>query len=213
MTRLIIARHGNTFGPEETPLRVGARTDLDLVASGIEQAFQLGTVLKKKNLQPTRIIAGPLKRTLNMAEIAARMLADPPVTVEVDERLREVDYGPDEGQPEDKVIARIGTDAIQNWDQHAIVPDGWQTDPEKSKQDWQDLADTLRRENPGENILIVTSNGIARFAPYLTGDFEGFKEKFPLKLSTGAFGILEHHEGRWQVLGWNVKPKDHLSAA
>jgi|AntRauTorckE6833_2_1112554.scaffolds.fasta_scaffold27551_2 probable phosphoglycerate mutase len=213
MTRLIIARHGNTFGPGDTPLRVGARTDLDLVASGIEQAFQLGTLLKMKNLRPTRIIAGPLKRTLNMAEIAARMLGDTPVTVEVDERLREVDYGPDEGQPEDKVIARIGAEAIKNWDEHAIVPEGWQTDPEKLKHEWQDLADQILAKNPGETVLIVTSNGIARFAPYLTGDFEAFKKEFPLKLSTGAIGILEHRDKRWQVLGWNVKPKDHLSAA
>jgi probable phosphoglycerate mutase len=30
-TRIIIARHGNTFTKDQTPLRVGARTDLPLV--------------------------------------------------------------------------------------------------------------------------------------------------------------------------------------
>ena len=30
-TRIIIARHGNTFTKEQTPTRVGGRTDLPLV--------------------------------------------------------------------------------------------------------------------------------------------------------------------------------------
>ena len=30
-TRIIIARHGNTFAKDETPRRVGGRTDLDIV--------------------------------------------------------------------------------------------------------------------------------------------------------------------------------------
>ena len=37
-TRLIIARHGNTFDAGDIPTRVGRRTDLPLVASGEAQA-------------------------------------------------------------------------------------------------------------------------------------------------------------------------------
>ncbi len=50
MTTLIIARHGNTFGPEDTPTRVGAHTDLPLVKSGQEQARKIGAWLKEQNI-------------------------------------------------------------------------------------------------------------------------------------------------------------------
>ena len=52
MTTLIIARHGNTFGPEDTPTRVGARTDVPLVGSGLEQGRALGRWLKAQGLRP-----------------------------------------------------------------------------------------------------------------------------------------------------------------
>src|SRR5690606_29780955 len=130
---------------------------------------------------PDLVIAGPLKRTLQMAEIAARIVSESPVAIEVDERLREIDYGPDEGLEEDKVIARIGSEALQNWDQHAIVPPGWEVDPAVLRQNWHDIAGELATNYSGKIILIVTSNGIARFAPYITGDFERFKANFPLK--------------------------------
>lgn len=211
MTRLIIARHGNTFGPGEPPRRVGARSDLDLVASGIEQAFQLGTYLKNKQLIPDRIIAGPLKRTKQMADIAGRMISKTPAPIEIDARLREIDYGPDEGLPEDQVIARIGEKALKDWEEQAIVPDGWRADPDQMIQDWQDIADQIARDNAGQTVLIVTSNGIARFAPYITGDFEAFKAEFPLKLSTGAIGVIDQPKGEnWQIRCWNVKPSQHI---
>ena len=51
------------------------------------------------------------------------------------------------------------------------------------------------------------SNGIARFAPHLTGDFEGFAQKHPLKISTGAACVLSYDGGRWHIIGWNVRPQ------
>lgn len=213
-TRMIIARHGNTFDPDETPRRVGARTDLDLVEMGIVQATQLGTWLKEEDLIPKRIIAGPLKRTTKMAEIARTVIfEDSPNRphIEIDERLREIDYGPDEDLREEEVINRIGADALEMWDKQAIVPEGWQVDPEQLKRDWQDIADDIRENNDGEIILIVTSNGVARFAPYLTGDFEAFSEDYKIKLSTGAIGILEDNGDKWRITEWNLRPKNELN--
>ena len=43
-TRIIIARHGNNFTKEQTPLRVGARTDLPLVET--ERGTNIGKYLK-----------------------------------------------------------------------------------------------------------------------------------------------------------------------
>ena len=205
-TTLIIARHGNTFLSTDTPTRVGARTDLDLVPSGVLQAEQLGTYLKDNNLIPHHVIAGPLKRTKQMAEHAV-----PDMPYDIDARLREVDYGIDENQTEDTVVARIGAKAIKMWDEHAIVPNGWQVNPEQMKQDWHDIAQETINTRKGHTTLIVTSNGVARFAPYITDDFEAFKTRFSLKLATGALGILVYDEASWHARDWNIRPENHLN--
>lgn len=198
-TRLIIARHGNTFGPADIPTRVGARTDLSLVESGQKQARALGQYLKAHNLVPDLILTSQLKRTKEMAEIAKAEMGLPiethPLAI-----FNEVDYGPDENKTEEDVIARIGQDAIQQWDKHAIVPDGWKVDPEEIKRNWTNFANGLEA---GSTTLVITSNGIARFVPHIASNPEAAAS---LKISTGALCILERNETNWVIKGWNIKP-------
>ena len=47
---IYIVRHGNTFDPGDTLLRVGARTDLALSVSGCEQADRLGRHFLEKDI-------------------------------------------------------------------------------------------------------------------------------------------------------------------
>lgn len=56
-TRLIIARHGNTFTKDQTPTRVGGRTDLPLVES--ERGRNIGKYLKLKDMLPDVVFAAP----------------------------------------------------------------------------------------------------------------------------------------------------------
>jgi probable phosphoglycerate mutase len=207
-TTLIIARHGNTFLKGETPRRVGARSDLDLVPSGRIQAEMLGQYIRKQNLTPDHIIAGPLKRT-----VQTTVFAFPNKMFEIDERLREIDYGPDENIEESIVRERIGEDALKKWESDAIVPDGWQVDPEQITRDWHAIAQETLDKRHAQKTLIVTSNGTARFAPHITGDFNAFKSNHSIKLSTGAYGILMHDGSEWHVQEWNIKPKDQLKTA
>lgn len=205
MTTLIIARHGNTFGPEDTPTRVGGRTDLPLVEKGEEQARAVGQYLKQNNMIPDVVYASHLQRTIQTAKIAIKEtgITNPVYSLNI---FDEIDYGPDENQTEDTVIARIGAQAIKSWDDQAIVPDGWQVDPDQIIENWTGFADQVLRSSQGEVTLVVTSNGIARFAPYITGDFETFRQTHTIKLATGALGILEHDGTHWHVRNWNIKP-------
>lgn len=204
---LLIARHGNTFAPGETPRRAGARTDLPLVDKGRAQAQALGRWLAQWMTQaahpPLRIVAGPLLRTRQTAEHIAAALPHRP-RIEVDEAFCEIDYGPDEGQTEEAVLARIGPEALARWDRHAIAPAGWLVDPEALKAMWMRFA--AARATEGGVTLVVTSNGIARFAPYLTGDFGAFAAAHPVKLATGAVGELAWDGARWRVERWNERP-------
>lgn len=218
-TTLIIARHGNTFEAGETPRRVGLHTDLPLVEKGQDQARAIGEYLKAHNFRPDAVYSSTLKRTIETATIALQTAAikEPvyPLTI-----FDEIDYGPDENKTEDEVIARIGADAIKAWDENAVPPAGWNVNPEDIIENWVKFGHQITTNNKGsdtligqdedhiehETVMVVTSNGIARFAPYLTGDFEDFRAAHNIKISTGALCILEHEDHRWTVKAWNVKP-------
>lgn len=205
-TRILIARHGNTFAPGDTVTRVGGRTDLPLVEKGLEQGRRIGSYLKSNNLLPDAIFTSPLKRTIQTAEQAQKEmgLSLPLQTLDF---LREIDYGPDENRPEEEVVARLGKEALEAWDNQGIVPSGWKVDPNFLIKSWLEFGGKIAHHFKGKTILVVTSNGIARFAPYLTGDFVAFTAKHPIKLATGALCLLEQKSGtsHWECRFWNQK--------
>ncbi len=214
MTTLIIARHGNTFNRGDVLTRVGARTDLPLVDKGREQAKALGLYLKTQNLTPDAAYCSTLQRTQETAKIALTECGAkiPPYSLSI---FDEVDYGPDENKTEEDVIARIGKQAIKDWDSHAIAPDEWKINPDEVIENWKNFGKEITRTHDtvtnnildiSETILVVTSNGIARFAPYITGDYDSFSNQYDIKLATGALGILSFQNEKWGVEDWNIKP-------
>lgn len=214
MTTLIIARHGNTFESGDTPTRVGAKTDIPLVEKGRAQGRALGQYLKDNALIPDAIYSSTLQRTKDTAALALQTCGIGTHIYALD-IFNEIDYGIDENQTEETVIARVGKDAIEKWDKHAIVPEGWHVNPDDIIQSWHSFAhqisqthDTVTNQvmDLSETILVVTSNGIARFAPHITEDFADFSSQHTIKLSTGALGILKFSQGKWRVTDWNIRP-------
>lgn len=205
MTRLIIVRHGNTFGPGEVPRRVGGKTDIPLVESGIAQASALGTYFRSEGISPDIVYTSDLQRTKQTAEyILEQLQIDIPVKAL--SMFNEVNYGPDEDKVEEEVIARLGKEALQKWDEDATVPEGWEFNPEKAINDWKVFGKNISEKFSEQTVMVVTSNGIARFAPYLTGNYDQFKSEFNIKLKTGSFGILEYINGSWYAEVWGLRP-------
>jgi len=204
MKRIILVRHGNTFGPDETPRRVGLKTDIPLVESGQRQAQKLGELFKERGYVFDAAYTSTLKRTIETAQIALTA-AGQNIQTQPLSLFDEIDYGPDENKPEDEVTARIGEQALKDWNNKALVPDGWLVDPDEIISGLKTFAaDLLSSEH--QTILAVTSNGIARLAPHLTGDFEGFAAHHKIKLSTGAFAVLDHDGQSWTIPEWNIRP-------
>ncbi len=203
MTTLLVARHGNTFESNETPRRVGKRTDLPLTAKGLEQAHAIGRYLKEQNINPITIVTSSLQRTKQMATIIELYLNEKPHIVE-DSRFDEIDYGPDENKTEEDVLQRIGSQALEAWNDHGILPNGWFADINAIKSAWHDVGEQAN----DSMILVITSNGIARFAPSLTGDEVAFRKKNALKMSTGALSIFTRENGvkNWVCNLWNFRP-------
>lgn len=210
-TRIIIARHGNTFAKGQTPLRVGAKTDLPLVET--ERGTNIGKYLKKLVLYPSAVFAAPLHRTMETARLAIAAL-DRDIPLIEDKRFTEIDYGPDEAKTEEEVIARIGQKAMDDWNSNAVVPEGWNVSVNGIIKAWKDFAEEVERDYHGKNVLVVSSNGIIRFAPHLTGNFKKFAESFDIKVGTGGVCVLEKEDGdkHWTVASWGVKPKEYLAA-
>ncbi len=200
--RLYIIRHGNTFEPGDTVTRVGARTDLPLSSSGLAQAEALARHFAATSF--AEALTSPLNRTRQTAEIILAAQAAPPALSEAD-FLREIDYGPDENQPECAVLARIGEAAIRAWDEHSAPPPGWQVDPDALTASWRALFDALARNSNAGPVLAVTSNGIARFALRAA---DSLPRAPALKLKTGAFGIISiAGDGHAKVDDWNTRPQ------
>ena len=86
------------------------------------------------------------------------------------------------------------------------MPPDWLVEPKAIIDDWLSFGDMCRQSFSGQTVLVVTSNGIARFAPHLTGDFEGFRRRHGIKIATGALCFLRLQESQWLIEKWNVRP-------
>ena len=190
--RVYIVRHGNTFDKGETLLRVGGKTDLPLSISGRAQAKALAAHFADVSFQ--QAYSSDLNRTRQTAEAI-----QDGQTFELAHFLTEIDYGPDEGQPEDKVIARLGQAALDEWDQNAVPPKDWHVDPEALRTAWQAF---LASCSSNANTLVVTSNGVARFLL----DVVAVNQDVPRKLRTGAYGAIDLTPKGPVLTSWDVRP-------
>lgn len=196
MSELYILRHGNTFNKGDIVRRVGAHTDMPLSASGVMQAARLAAHFEQQGVAFEHVFSSPLERAMMTADIvAAGVFAEPAPF------LTELDYGPDEGQLEDAVVARIGEEALKNWDENAVPPPNWIVDPAALIADWKAFfAECADLDSP---ILAVTSNGVARFALDAADRLDG---NFPRKLSTCAWGrVLIGADGKAEIKSWNER--------
>lgn len=202
MSRLIIARHGNTFSPGEIVTRVGGRTDLPLSPSGRAQARALGRHFAAAGERFARAYCSPLRRTRETAEAILAETGDA-LTPQPLEFLREIDYGPDENRPEAEVVARIGRDALARWDEDGVPPPGWSADPAALVAGWRALFATLA--SSFGLTLLVTSNGVARFA-LVAADQRARCMRG--RLRTGAYGEIElTADACARVAFWDERPE------
>jgi broad specificity phosphatase PhoE len=206
---LLLARHGNTFEASETVVWVGARTDLPLTVKGREQAAALAAALAPVNPRIERVVAGPLKRTCEHAQIAVQQ-AGFETAISADERLREIDYGLWEGKSSEEIRALGGEPELRAWNDRGEWPRSpqWTPSPEKITADTAALAAELADVLPGDRAaLLVTSNGILKFFLRLVpGAFEEMAACGALKVATGHCCALRHGERGWRVAFWNREP-------
>jgi broad specificity phosphatase PhoE len=200
MARLFVVRHGNTFDAGDVVTRVGGRTDLPLSGSGKVQAEKLAAHFADTPF--TAALASPLERTRATARAILGTRTDAPALL-IRSFLREIDYGPDENQPEEVILARLGEAALSAWDTDGTPPQGWIVDPAAIRAGWSDLLKDVGALPADANVLVVTSNGIARFLPDVV---DAVPEGLDRKLKTGAWGEVAITRQSARILAWNLRP-------
>ncbi len=81
---------------------------------------------------------------------------------------------------------------------------GWHIDPHAVIGRWQEFFASAPKKYPDQTLLVVTSNGIARFALKALADGGAGAD---LKLKTAAYGVFDTAEGGAPLmLSWNVRP-------
>lgn len=203
--RLIIARHGNTFKPDEVPRRVGARTDLPLVESGHAQAQRLGAYLKTHGMQPDIVYTSNLQRTVQTARGALETIGISR-PIHQSDMFDEIDHGPDENKTDPDIVARIGMNALHQWDKENLMPREWSPQPDVLRRRWFDFAAHAEEHHDDKTVLVVTSNGVARFAPLLANNADDVIGP-NRKMGTGCLSVMEGSGGLWMISHWNVKPQ------
>ena len=212
---LILARHGNTFGPDDTPVWIGANEDLPLTEQGLEQSREIGRAIRSAGIVLDRILAGPLKRTRTGARLAGESCGFTG-EVEIDERLREIEYGVWGGKTDAEIAETWGESAIRDWRERSIPPSGagWSPSPSALRDNARDVFKSVTRgRDPEAAVLIVTSNGILRyFHPLLAGEAAPVGEA---KVRTGNMCAARiGADGEAELLSWNAAPsKARLDAA
>lgn len=200
MARLFVVRHGNTFDAGDVVTRVGGRTDLPLSVSGSAQAAKLAAHFAGTPFAAA--LASPLERTRATARAVLGARTDAPALL-IRSFLREIDYGADENQPEEAVVARLGEAALKAWDDDGAVPPGWIVDPASIREGWAALLRDVAALPDAANVLVVTSNGTARFLPDVVDAKPAGLDR---KLKTGAWAEIEASAGGARILDWNRRP-------
>jgi broad specificity phosphatase PhoE len=199
--QFILARHGNTFAPGQKVLWVGARTDLPLVEKGRDQAEQIGAALASAHVVPTKLLAGPLLRTQQTAQLAASAGGYDAGLIEIDSRLIEIDYGKWEGLSSEEIAFKYGRSELDAWNQAGAWPAtaGWRP-TESELRDNMSMLFIQLSERFGHNACLVlfSSNAVFR----TIGRMSGLPAR-ACKMRTGNLSLVEFDEVKIAVRFWD----------
>ena len=147
MTKLILARHGETVWNVEKIYR--GRTDVNLDEVGIKQAELLGKYLSNWELEA--IYSSPLRRALDTANIIAHYQK---IGVHIVEGLIDFDYGEWQSLPEQEV-KRLYPALLNEWhsNPHKVVMPGGESLEDVSKRAIKVVNDVLSKYQ-GSVVLV-----------------------------------------------------------
>lgn len=149
-TSLLLLRHGET--PLSVERRFSGLGDAELTANGLAQAAAAAERLSREPYRLDVIVSSPLKRAMQTAEAVAQRTG---LEVEVDQNLRETDFGAWEGHTFTE-IQRRWPDELAAWlADPAAAPPGGESFAETARR-VQRTRDRLVEQHLGKTVLVVS---------------------------------------------------------
>ena len=113
MQKLVLLRHGESVWNQEN--RFTGWTDVDLSATGLEQAKQAGQILAKNGYTFDIGFTSVLKRSIKTMHFVLEELNHLWIPVHKSWRLNERFYGALQGLNKDETIAKYGAEQVHKW--------------------------------------------------------------------------------------------------
>ena len=152
---LYVVRHGETIWNVEH--KVQGITDIPLTEKGMKEAEELQELISTLNIDV--VISSPLIR----ARETAKILVDFKLPINTDDRIKERDWGMNEGALIDEVDRWDCWDVILNTKVQNI----------ECVQDFMyrvsDFIEEIKEKHKDKNVLIVTHSAVSRVIHYLLG--------------------------------------------
>jgi broad specificity phosphatase PhoE len=205
--RILLARHGNTFGPQDPVVWLGRSENPCLVARGMQQAAALAEALHQSGQLIQTIYASPMRRTTMFAELARPPSAHHKPVVATP-ALLELDYGKWAGRTRTQLIAAQQQHALTAWETRGVYPDGQGFMPplpamQADLAAW--LASCLRGHRADHGLtLAVSHGGTLRVLHQLLAPNQ---PAGTAKMACGHVGVLDYDAGQWRVVLWNTAPQ------
>ncbi|MDQ0988689.1 histidine phosphatase family protein [Streptomyces sp. V2I9] len=197
-SRLLLVRHGETAWHAEN--RYAGVTDVALTPRGLAQGAALGTWAVRHRVDA--VTSSPLTRARLTAAPAAAALD---LTVEVQEGLREVDFGWGEGRTVQE-MAEEDPEAVRRFreDADAGAFPGSEPVADAAARATTTLRDLAHRHRGG-TVLVVAHNTLLRIAlcDLLGLPLGRYRHTFP-RLDNGAVTEIEIHGTRTALRSLNV---------
>lgn len=207
---ILCARHGNTFGPGDRVVWVGANEDVPLTAEGENQARRLAAALKNSGIEPKAVFCSSLQRAKKYASLVvddltlgAKPLIHPALT--------EIDYGDWSNLTNLEVESKLRQgEAMRHWNEKNVWPKNshWGGSEEELRRVIAEFLHAIRKDfSPDAAILVVTSNGILRFVAAEALGAQAVRDPhFPFKMATGNVGKIRVESGIMSIAYWNEIP-------
>lgn len=174
---IYFVRHGESEA-NQRGVFAGQKDDSVLTEKGKDQALATAQEIKIENLKIDKIIASPLKRTKETAEIIANEIEFEAQKISFDDRIIEYDMGSLTGTPLHKIssLVLVSAENAENVD------------------DFRNRTSDFIKEysKSNENILVVSHAGVGRV-------LETIKENMEAKL---FYDLPAYHNGSVTKIDW-----------
>jgi len=198
MTHLVLVRHGETEWHADN--RYAGVSDISLTARGVRQATELATWARTAGL--AGVWASPLRR----AQLTAKACADATgMPLQIDERLRELDFGDGEGLTTAQMEQQF-PQAVQAFRADPVsdhLPGG--EDPARAAHRFTECLDEIAGRHPDGRVLVVAHTTAIRLALCrLIGlPLREYRRTFPFVRNCGLTEI-RLHRGEVALMEFNT---------